>query len=207
VVAVRHDGATSSVVVAVPGSDASAARELFSLGAIAFRLGRLEICARCSTKAPSRCVIGAPAGDDVEVFTFDPATGLKSPPFVRHDTALTLLYCSLSPDGSTLYLPQRDVVRVVTLATGVERIIEGPAKSYLQYVSPLDGRRSLVTGMALFDQPYALVRMDERGRMDRLWSSETLWIWSPLVAPNGRDLAATVRLLDSDVYVLAPSTL
>ena len=205
VVAVRHDGATSSVVVAVPGRDASASRELFSLGSIVFRSGRVEICARCSTKAPSRCVIGAPSGDDVEIFTFDPATGTKSTPLVRHDTAFMLLNCSLSADGSTLYLPQQDVVRVVTLATGAERVIKGPSKSHLQYVSPLDGRSSLVSGISLFDQPYVLARMDERGRMDRLWSSTTLWIWSPFVAPNGRDLAATVRLFDDDVFVLAPS--
>ena len=107
--------------------------------------------------------------------------------------------------GSTLYLPENDVVRAVSLATGAERVINGPSKSILQFVSPLDGRSSLVSGMYFFDQPYVLARMDERGRMDRLWTSSTLWIWSPFVAPNGRDLAATVRLFDSDVFVLAPS--
>ena len=201
VVAIRHEGAASSVVVASPGG---ALRELFSLGAIPFRFGRALICARCSTNGPSRCVIGKNAGEDVELFTFDPTTGARSAPLVRKQTT-SLLYCSLSADASTLYLPERNEIHAVTLATGAEHIVKGPDSSYLQYVSPLDARRSLVTGMGLFDMNYAIGRMDPGGHMTPLWTSDTLWIHSSIVAPNGRDLAAVVRIFDTDVFMLTPS--
>ncbi len=202
VVAVRHDAADSKFVVFKPGG---AVRELFSLGAITFRFGRAELCARCSTAAPSRCIFSQEIDDAIAFTSFDPATGVKSTPFYRADRGAGLMYCSVSSDGSTLFLPHKDAVKIVTIASGATRDVKGPASSYLQYYAPLPGgRRSLMTGMFLFGKQYALARVDSDAHFEPLWISDTLWIWSPMLAPNGRDLAAIVRLFDTDVFTLVP---
>jgi hypothetical protein len=58
--------------------------------------------------------------------------------------------------------------------------------------------------MFMFGKQYALARMDSDGQMAPLWTSDTLWIWNAQPSPRGRDVAAVVRLFDTDVFSLVP---
>jgi hypothetical protein len=200
VVAIRHDGAKSSVVALKPGGGV---REIFELGAIDVHQGRALVCARCGTTAPSRCVISEAISVGWKASMFDPLTGVRAPPF-HHARDASAVYCSLSADGSTLYVPEDSDIAIVDTTTGHSREIRGPSGARIQFALPDGPKALLVSGMSLERATYGLARLDEAGRLTPLWSSDRLWIHAPMLAANGRDLAAIVREFDSDIWMLEP---
>jgi hypothetical protein len=212
VVAVRRDGERNDMVVFAPNGPA---RTLFALGPIRYEMARVDECVRCSSGSPV-CVMSEARGDESVFSSFDPTTGARSAPFFQNKLDLSPLYCAVSNDGSTMFLPHAENnIQIVSIKTGAVQTISGPQRSAFQYYFPQPGGRVLVSGMGVFDpygasanntfeQEYGFGWMNADGGLEPLWTSTTLWVFWPIIAPNHRDIAAIVRLFDSDIFSLTP---
>ena len=209
---VLNDGSVMTLIHSGNGVDTVVSRlapegqshDLFTIQGLDVNRGSIQGCAACGSRTSARCVTSARDGAEIAFATFNALTGVRDKPFARLQTSRPAR-CSLSPDGSLLYLPENDGVRVITIATGAVSSLNSHGAN-VQYVGHFGPTELLVSGLDIGGHSYALALMSRDGsRIEPFWSSETQWVSGPQLAPNGRDIAVEARSLDTDVYMLAPA--
>jgi serine/threonine-protein kinase len=165
------------------------------------------VCNPCSGGPRPRCVVGQKHDVDIEYSVVDARTGERSPPFFRMPEQTLKAACVLSPDGETMTLGTDDRFAVIDVRDGKRReIVIQPEMKLVQFARALpDGQGWFVTGMQFGQHTYAWLKVDSRGRATVIRTSDTDWMYSPLLAPNQREVALNILRFDNEIFVLEPA--
>jgi serine/threonine-protein kinase len=188
-------------------SMSGAITELASVPVEKDKIGNNFICTPCSGGSRPRCVIGAKRDVDIEYSVIDAQTGERSPPFFRMPEQTLKAGCVLSPDGESITLGSDDRFVVVDVRDGKKReVVIQPSMKIVQFARALpDGQSWFVTGMQFGEHQYAWLKVDSRGRATPIRTSDADWMYSPLLAPNQRDVALNILQFNNEIFTLEPA--
>ena len=164
-------------------------------------------CTPCVEGPPARCAFEVAAANDASFFSVDPLTGAVSPPFAHVAIADAERRCALSPDGATIAMPTHGGFLRIGVRDGAQReILLSPHLEDVQFARPLPGgEHYFVSGMGFGDEVYAWLHVDATGHATPIRTSKREWMFAPLLAPNRRDVAVTVRGFEPDLWMLEPT--
>jgi len=153
------------------------------------------------------CVFSEVVWNQLRFAEFDVETG-PGRELMRIDAEGTpgFIDWDLSPDGSRIALPlegSQSIVRILNLETTEVANKEIRPGCTLQFASwRPDGQAVFVTAMCAGENQYKLFLSELEGSTHLLMESPNEWIGNPVVSPDGRRLAFSIKSQTVDVWLL-----
>jgi len=193
---------SSGDILRVPASGGPAEHVLTGL------VGRAQF--RCSSPPSTVCVMGERDSEAAQyVFSsLDPVQG-KGPELVRIEDRPPFTNWDLSPDGTQVAVVHNDddSIRIVTLATGEERVLHLNEWQGFEFISwAADGAGLFISGGGMnvyLDSGYpALLRVGLDGQVHVLREKANEWHIRPMASPDGRRLAFATMPFHGNVWMI-----
>jgi hypothetical protein len=166
------------------------------------KLGRLKDTEQiyCAGGRSAPCIVAASAGTDNVAYDWDPATGARGAEVMRWVSYMPGA-AALSPDGQTVaYVTPRGSIDTVTRAGARAQLTSPSAFTFHDLAWTPDGALLATRCCA----PYALVKIDASGQTV-VAETGTQQIASPVVAPDGKSVALSVRETQH-AYLFVPAS-
>jgi len=203
---------TGEVIYAAPGaaSDAGGARIVVAMpGGAEREIGRMATrddneVVLCGGGEATRCVMGTRQGHGMALAHLDIVSGKADPPFFHRAHFARF---AVSPDGGQVaVLDNAPAVTLVDVATGRSRTMTtSPRGGMLQDATfTPDGQTLIIAGMEFETAAYGLIAVGLDGHGTMLHATSNQWMSGPRVSPDGRRLAFSTKVFDSDVWLLEP---
>ena len=163
---------------------------------------------QCARAPSTVCVFSASSPDRLELFTFDPATGMKNLLTRIEGTDWYKQNWTLSPDGSTLAMakmhrvPGPADIRLFSVATGKDRVLVLPAWSGITCLDwAADGRTMWVRASSPAGLQ-TLLNVDLHGRARPVLTESEKYLGWAIPSPDGRHLAIWESSGNSNAWLL-----